>query len=271
MTTRISLPFTLSLVFAVRALGADAVAPTDLPPNKLAGTRFYMEDFASKVHEGHFDPLEYFEADPVSITFVTKNRVLINWGHESQDCSFSTIPDLGTPADSTSSYVLKLSCEASTKLAHWSWLGPGRVRTDIVWKKPEVMVYVEGSFDDLVAQYQHRLTEKSLAELAGKYRDLSGKALLTISASGQATLEGASYKVDVVECLMPGKGELADGSPARLTCLKLIDKQDNSLVFGVQSSGTAHLLEEGHILWDLFPDGPLFEKAPDGKRLLSGP
>ncbi|MFN7976021.1 MAG: hypothetical protein U0166_27415 [Acidobacteriota bacterium] len=257
------------VLFAAADASAGDDAPPPVPPNKLAGMRFYLEDFAKKVADGHFDPLEYFEADPVSIAFVTKDHLLIEWGQESQDCAFSVIPDANPPADSNESYVLKLSCDSSIKLAHWSWLGPGRARTDIVWKEPEVMVHVEGSFDDLKTEYQRRLTEKSLAELAGRYKDLSGKALLVLGGNGQASMDGVAYKVEVVECLTPGKVGIADGSPTRLTCLKLVDDASDIVVFGVKHSGNDHLLEQGRILWDLFPDGPLFERTPDGRRLLS--
>jgi hypothetical protein len=223
-------------------------------PAELHGVRFYDRDFAAKVQSGAFNPFEFVDHRPVSVAFTSPGQLEIDWGQETEMCG---VRATGGPLD----FELLLDCSGTPRTARWTWLEPGRARTDLAYDDPEVMFQLPQSFDQLRIEHEARFAERKLSELAGTYRDLEGN-LAILGADGIISLAGGSYRVSVLECL----NRSGPAAMPHVPCLRL-ETGRGPVVLGALPADAGAVLVEGEMLdEEQSPEGRAFRPHPDARR-----
>jgi hypothetical protein len=248
----------MSLGFLVAAgtlLAAQPPRPAHMgSPAELGGARFYDADFAAKVYGGAFDPFEFWDHRPVSVFFSAPSAVEIDWGREVEHC---TIRAEGGPVE----FDLALDCGGTPRSAHWTWIEQGRVRTDLAYDEPELMIQMPQSYDELQAEHARSFAEKKLTELAGTYKDLDGNAAI-LAADGTLALGDSRFRVEVLECL----NRSGPGAMPRVACLR-VEGRGEPLLLGALPADNGAVLVEGRLLGaEESRDGRAFQPSPSARR-----
>jgi hypothetical protein len=236
-------------------------------PSKVAHARFYEKAAAESIRKGTLDPNEYLDGTPWQVEFQKPGRLQVVLGQETESCTVAA-EEAGKPENA---WTLSLKCSSGSQTATWTWLDDKRAETDLFdagrpkgsQRKTVEVVRLDREFNALLAEVESKFSERSLAALAGTWKDDAGAKLL-LPAKGSAALDGGRWHARVLSCpLDPAKPK------EQVRCLELTGPEEKSVFFAAMPAEKgAFVLVEGNVPPD--PAGRFFEKKEGGRRLVKG-